>query len=156
MGEKHLMPPRRALVLSYRSLYAEGIAELLRRQCRLEVTQAAATLRTARKRVRQVHPDTVLVDSLDAGLNPDALIPALAQEWPHLQIICLSLGDECPRTCQARVKRVNTKDELLAALRESTASIADTNETRTENPGELGSGLRAFKSGLNGEDKKHD
>lgn len=116
---------RRLLVLSHRSLYAEGIAELLRRQCCLEVTQATASLRTAPKRVQQVKPDILLVDSLDVGLNPDALIPVLTQEMPDLQIICLALGDECPRACPARIERVNTKGKLLAALGECARSSTD-------------------------------
>jgi chemotaxis response regulator CheB len=134
MGEKHVMPPRQVLVLSHRSLYAEAIAELLRQQCRLEVSQVGATLCTARKRVRQANPDAILVDSLDAGLNPDALLPLLSQEMPNLQIICLAFGNECSRTCPARVKRVNTKAELLTALGECTESGADTSKMCAENP----------------------
>lgn len=115
---------RQVLVLSHRSLYAEGIAELLRRQCCLKVTQIVASLRTARRRVQQVNPDIVLVDSQDTGLNPDALVSALSKASPSLQIICLSLGDECARTCPVKVERVNTKDELLRALGECANSGA--------------------------------
>ncbi len=118
------LPARQVLVLSHRSLYAEGIAELLRRQCCLKVTQMIASHRTARRRVQQENPDIVLVDSQDTGLNPDALVPALSRARPNLQIICLSLGDECPRTCPVRVERVNTKDELLKALGECVGSGA--------------------------------
>jgi hypothetical protein len=109
---------RLILVLYNRSLYAELTADLLQRQCHMNVMQARATAQNACRLVQQIAPDVVLVDSLDAGFSPDAIISVLLEGNPSLQVICLEFDETHQSSCPSRVRYVNTKVELLAAFEE--------------------------------------
>lgn len=107
---------RRALVLHNRSLFAEVVADLLRKQPDLEVLNATATTQDAPARVRDLRPEVVVVDSQDAGLDPDEVIPSLLRENPHLRVLCLTMGQICPNVCFDRCTPVSTKSELMQIL----------------------------------------
>lgn len=133
-GERGEKTSPRVLVLHNGSLYAEVVAELLRKQCRLDVTQATATNRTAPAQVRRSAPDLLIVDNQDARLNAHALLLRLLHEHPGLHVLCLTMEGNCSLQCPARVRRVTTKEELLDAVAACKACVHDADQANASQP----------------------
>ena len=82
----------RVFVIYKHSLLAEGVMALLSQQQAVEVTGAETDTATALARVRDLHPDVVILDCTEG--DPAYTIGCLLTECPGTRLITLSLKND--------------------------------------------------------------
>ncbi len=84
----------RILIVDDHPIFTMGMAELINQEAALTVCGSADDIATARRAIAQLTPDLIILDiSLKTGNGMD-LIEEMAQRYPALPILVLSMHDE--------------------------------------------------------------
>ena len=98
-------PKARVLVLSGPSLFGEGIEGLLRQEPGLEIVGLETDSGQAIGRIKETHPDVVIVTDGEAATGLDAQLLGLVREGLHMRIVevhletntlCIYCGEQQP------------------------------------------------------------
>ena len=93
------------LVVSDRSLFGEGIAGLLGEESGLEIVGREVDPRQAVKRIKETHPDVIILTDGETATGLDAELLGLVREGLHMRIVevhlatntmCIYCGEQQP------------------------------------------------------------
>jgi DNA-binding NarL/FixJ family response regulator len=103
--ERRAMPKARVLMVSRPSLFAEGIEGLLRHEPGLEIVALETDPAQAVGRIREAHPDVVVLTDAEAATGLVLQLLGMAREGLHMRIVevhratntlCLYCGERQP------------------------------------------------------------
>lgn len=114
----------RVLIADDHPLYRDGLRVWLERQADLEICGEAEDAAEVLKKVKELHPDLLLLDLRLRGEDGFELIGLLRAEWPDLRILILSQSDEMlfgehvlRAGAQGYIMKDQSASELLQAIR---------------------------------------
>jgi DNA-binding NarL/FixJ family response regulator len=116
----------RVLIADDHKIVREGIANMLNRERRIAVVGHAADGLEAVAKVRQLHPQVVVMDVNMPRMNGEEATRAIKNEFPQVRIIGLSMRDE-PETARmmltagasAYLNKTGDPDQLIHAILEN-------------------------------------
>ena len=122
-GARH--KKHRVLIVDDHPIVRNGLADLINRESDLEVVAAANDADAALKTMDSARPDLIIADISLPSSNGIELTRAVAERWPTLPVLILSMYDEAlyaERALRAGARGYVTKGEppdvLLGAIRE--------------------------------------
>ena len=95
----------RVLIIAEPSVFEEGIEELLRQEPGFEIVGVEEDPQEAVKRIREAHPDVVVLADGEAATGLDAELLRLVREGLHMRIVevhlatntlCIYCGEQQP------------------------------------------------------------
>ena len=93
MGKVRVARPKaRVLVVSQPSLFEDGIEELLRQEPGLEIVGRETDTEEAVRRIKELHPDVVILTDGDAATGLGAELLRLVREGFHMRIVEIHLA----------------------------------------------------------------
>ena len=85
-------PKARVFVVSQPSLFEDGIEELLRQEPGLEIVGRETDPAQAVERVKETHPDVIILTDGEAATGLDAELLGLVREGFHIRIVEVHLA----------------------------------------------------------------
>jgi two-component system, NarL family, response regulator NreC len=92
--ERRFMPPTRVLICDDHTLFLEGIKAILRGEPSLEVVGEAGDGRQAVEKVKELHPDVVLMDIAMPDLSGFEATRRVHEADPSVRVLMLTMHDE--------------------------------------------------------------
>ena len=108
----------RVVILSSRSIFAEGVASRLRQH--LETTDIDVIdirQQTALDRVIDDQPSTVILDASDPEVADGGWLDTLLSALPKLQVVCLDPLQDRMQVVTSRQRPVGQVDELIDIIK---------------------------------------
>jgi len=90
--ERSVTPKARVLIVSELSLFGEGVEGLLRQEPGLEIVGLETDPEQAIGRVKEAHPDVVILTDGEAATGLDAELLRLVREGFHMRIVEVHLA----------------------------------------------------------------
>src|SRR4051794_15457474 len=88
------MPPTRVLICDDHNLFAEGIKAILRAEASLEVVGEARDGRQAIEKVKELHPDVVLMDVQMPDLSGFEATRRIHENDSAIKVLMLTMHEE--------------------------------------------------------------
>lgn len=111
------MRAHRVVVFYGSSLFAEGVAALLRRQG-VDVVAVPAVERGAAKRLRALKPQVVILDSDDPALSSELTVMDLLEVSPQSRVVRLDLEKDRLEVYQKKRWAVAKSSDLVRVIQE--------------------------------------
>jgi two-component system, NarL family, response regulator NreC len=89
-----MMPPTKVLICDDHTLFCEGIKAILRSEASIEVVGEARDGRQAVERVKELHPDVVLMDVSMPDLSGFEATRRVHEVDPGVKVLMLTMHDE--------------------------------------------------------------
>ncbi len=110
------MAKRRILVLYSKSLFAQGVENLLKRNEGLEVIGVDMLQKGTARRINTLQPEVVILDGDDHPEAGASLILQVLRENPSIRVLCISLNGTNVDIFRKSQICVTQADELVAAI----------------------------------------
>ena len=91
-GEQRATPKVRVLIVSGMSLFEEGIEGLLRQEPGLEIVGLETDARQAMERIREAHPDVVILTDGEAAAGFSPELVRMVREGLRMRIVEIQLA----------------------------------------------------------------
>lgn len=101
------------LVVSELSLFGEGIEGLLRQEPGLEVVGLETDPEQAMRRIRETHPDVVILTDGEAATRLDMELLGLVREGFHMRVVEIDLAANTLCVCRAEQRSIREVGDLL-------------------------------------------
>lgn len=111
------MDKRRILVLYSKSLLAQGVANLLKRDEGLEVIGIDLEKNGSMSNINELRPEAVIIDGDDIPAGSGALILQVLRGNPSVKVLCISVNGSNVDIYRKSQVCITRADELVAAIR---------------------------------------
>jgi DNA-binding NarL/FixJ family response regulator len=110
----------RVVILSSRSIFAEGVASRLRQHLETQdVDVIDVRQQTALQRIVDDQPSTVILDASDPEVIVGDWLDTLLSALPKLQVVCLDPLQDRMQVVTSRQRPLGQVDELLDIIKKS-------------------------------------
>jgi DNA-binding NarL/FixJ family response regulator len=123
--------PIRVVLVDDHELVSQAVAESLGGHPGIAVVGIAASAGDARRLVRELHPDVVVMDHRLPDSTGTSAARQILAEWPRIRVILLTASDEervvaeaITAGCAGFVRKSDGIDELVGAVRAAQAGTA--------------------------------
>ena len=114
------MSPIRVVILSSRSIFAEGVASRLRQHLETkDIDVIDIRQQTALRRVIDDQPSTVILDASDPEVADGDWLDTLLAALHRLQVVCLDPLQDRKQVVTSRQRPVGQVDELMDIITKS-------------------------------------
>ncbi len=114
------MKRRHIFILYSHTLFARGVEKMLRDHRGLEIVGMETDWRKGLQAIGSLHPEVVILDSDEGGMEPLAAVKEIMERSPHTKVIALTLRDNKMHLYQTREAVASGVEDLLRAIREET------------------------------------
>ena len=114
------MSPIRVVILSSRSIFAEGVASRLRQHLETQDIDVIDVRQpTALDQVIDDQPSTVILDASDPEVANGDWLDTLLSALPKLQVVCLDPLQDRMQVVTSRQRPVGQVDELIDIIKKT-------------------------------------
>ena len=106
----------RVLIIASNPLFSQGVESLLRQESRLEVMGREADVDKAMKRIKELKPDVVIVDSGDPACGPTPAVMRILREGVEVKVIGLNLQNNTICIYRGEQRVVREVRDLVEAI----------------------------------------
>lgn len=117
----------RIFIISSHLMFGHGLESLLRGETKVDVVGQEADEETAIKRIKELRPHVVILDSNGPPPEPTPTVMRILQESPGTNVIGLSLQDNTLHLYRATQRVVKRLDDLIEAISHASSSAESTN-----------------------------
>ncbi len=110
------MTTTRIFVISEQLMFARGLESLLKQNTQLRLIGHETDVGVAGKRMKELQPDVVIVDSSRSSWDEDLELVQLLRARPNLKVIDVSLQNNNLYIYRATQKVVESVDDLIQAI----------------------------------------
>lgn len=107
---------KRVFLLSCHLLFGRGVESLLRRERGLEIVGCETDVDQAVKRIKELRPDVVIVDSSDPAVDLTPGVMCILRERAGAKIIGLNLKDNTLCIYRGEQRIARKVEDLLEAI----------------------------------------
>ncbi len=110
---------QRVFMLSRQPLFSQGVESLLRGQAGLVIVGRETDPSQAAKRIRDLKPDVVVLDTKDLASAPFLIVAKLLQQEDGIKIIAMNLENQTIRVYRGEQRTALCVNDLVEAIAEN-------------------------------------
>ena len=107
---------KRVFMLSSQLMFSRGVENLLGGQATVEIVGRASDAIHALKRIRELQPDVVILDSKDLASVSSRIVASILKEVPAARVVFLNLSDDRIRVYHGEQRTARSVDDLLEVI----------------------------------------
>ncbi|MEE8163331.1 MAG: response regulator [Anaerolineae bacterium] len=112
------MKRRQIFILYSHTLFARGVERMLKSKRGLQIVGMEADREKAMHAIGSLHPDVVILDGDEKGLESLAVAKEIMDRSPRTKVIALTARDNKMYLYQTKESTANDVQDLLRAIRE--------------------------------------
>jgi putative dimethyl sulfoxide reductase chaperone len=115
---------KRIFMLSSQLMFSRGMENLLGGQANVEIIGHESDVTLALKRIRELQPDAVIIDSKDLISASSRVVASILKEAPGAKVISLNLTNDQIRVYHGEQRTARCVDDLLEVIEQDGSTIS--------------------------------